>query len=256
MIGMLLVQDLAVVPLMIILPQLHNLEAGLPLVGLAVLGRPLSRRDDPCRHPHRPRLMAYVARWNSRELFLLAVTAIGLGAGYATYLSGLSFAFGAFVAGMVISESEYSHQALGDIMPLRDLFGLLFFVSVGMLLDPAFLVAHLGTCACRGTRGRRQRTHMWWTGASLRLWQRVPFAVGFGMFQIGEFSFVLARVGLTTGSISRELYALVLATALVTMVLTPFAPHGSLLAISENAGAEARPCASSIYRAPACTRMW
>ncbi|MCL7153725.1 cation:proton antiporter, partial [Escherichia coli] len=77
-----------------------------------------------------------IARWNSRELFLIAVTAIGLGVGYATYLFGLSFAFGAFVAGMVLSESDYSHQALSDIVPLRDIFGMLFFVSVGMLLDP------------------------------------------------------------------------------------------------------------------------
>jgi CPA2 family monovalent cation:H+ antiporter-2 len=225
MIGMLLVQDLAVVPLMTILPQLHNLEAGLPLVGLAILRAMLFLAGMIIVGTRIvPRLMAYVVRWNSRELFLLAVIAVGLGAGYATYLSGLSFAFGAFVAGMVISESEYSHQALGDIMPLRDLFGLLFFVSVGMLLDPTFLVTHLGTVAL--VVGLVAVGKGLICGVLARLFgygNVVPLAVGFSMFQIGEFSFVLARVGLNTGSISRDLYALVLATALVTIVLTPFA---------------------------------
>ncbi len=143
MIGILIVQDLAVVPLMILLPQLTNPASGLPLLGLAfvksvvflvlmlLLGTRLL-----------PRLLAMIARGNSRELFLLTITAIGLGIGYATYLAGLSFAFGAFVAGMVLSESDYGHQALSDIIPLRDLFGLLFFTSVGMLLDPSFLMTY------------------------------------------------------------------------------------------------------------------
>ena len=161
--------------------------------------------------------------------------------------------------GWCISESEYSHQALGDIMPLRDLFGLLFFVSVGMLLDPAFLVAHLGTVVL--VVGLVAVGKGLICGGLARLFgygNVVPLAVGFGMFQIGEFSFVLARVGLNTGSISRELYALVLTTALVTMVLTPFAARlvSRSWIHSENAGAEARRCAASICRAPACTRMW
>src|SRR4029079_14810216 len=92
-----------------------------------------------------PRLMSLVARWNSRELFLLATTTVALGIGYATWLFGLSLALGAFVAGLVINESEYAHQALSDVIPLRDVFGMLFFVSVGMLLDPAMVWQHLGT---------------------------------------------------------------------------------------------------------------
>lgn len=145
MIGMLIVQDLAVIPMMIILPQLGDPEAGLPLLAVAVgksiiflvlmlyLGKKIL-----------PWLLGTVAQWNSRELFILSTTAIGLGIGYATHLFGLSFAFGAFIAGMVLSESDYGHQALSDIIPLRDIFGLLFFTSVGMLLDPAFPVP-LGT---------------------------------------------------------------------------------------------------------------
>lgn len=224
MIGMLIVQDLAVVPFMIILPQLSDPAAGLPLLGMAavkaavflaiiiVLGTRLL-----------PRLMAYISTWNSRESFLLCVTAIGLGIGYATYLSGLSFAFGAFVAGMVLSESEYSHQALSEIIPLRDIFGLLFFTSVGMLLDPLFVASHWAQVlllVAMVTLGK---------GAIFALITRlfgygnvVPLAVGLGLSQIGEFSFVLAGIGLSTGSISKDAYSMVLSAAVVSMVMTPF----------------------------------
>ncbi|MCF8070036.1 MAG: cation:proton antiporter [Desulfobacterales bacterium] len=223
MIGMLIVQDLAVIPMIIILPQLNDPVVGLPALGFAVLkaggflagmilfGTRLL-----------PRLMSHIARLGSRELFLLAITAIGLGVGYLTHLAGLSFAFGAFVAGMVLSESDYGHQALSDIIPLRDLFGLLFFSSVGMLFDPAFLFGHirevllLVVTVCIGK------------GLIFALITRVfhyrnviPLAVGLGLFQIGEFSFVLARVGLSTGSIDNDLYALVLTATILSMMLTP-----------------------------------
>jgi monovalent cation:H+ antiporter-2, CPA2 family len=223
MVGMLIIQDLIVVPAMIIMPQLNDPKAGLPLLGLAalksaiflftmvVLGTKLI-----------PKLIAIIAGWDSRELFLLTITAIALGIGYVTHLVGLSFALGAFVAGMVISESEYSHKALSDIMSIRDIFGLLFFTSVGMLLDPHFVIENwknillivllvsffkglfFGLIA-RGFGYRRV----------------VPLAVALGLFQIGEFSFVLARVGLNTHSIDKELYSYVLATAIISMLLTP-----------------------------------
>ncbi len=223
MIGMLIVQDLAVVPLMIILPQLNDLAEGLEVLAAAAIKATLflvlmfflGTRLIPW-------LMRHIARWNSRELFLLAITAIGLGVGYATYLFGLSFAFGAFIAGMVLSESDYSHQALSDIIPLRDLFGLLFFASVGMLLDPAFLWANLGTVLLVVLLVALGKGIIF-AGLSriFKYGNVVPFALGLGMFQVGEFSFVLARVGLSTNSISPDLYALTLTTAIITMVLTP-----------------------------------
>lgn len=225
MIGMLIVQDLAVVPLMIILPQMDDPEAGLPILGLAALKAALflflmifvGTRVIP-------RLMAYIAGWNSRELFLVAITAIGLGIGYGTYLFGLSFAFGAFVAGMVLSESDHGHQALSDIVPLRDLFGLLFFVSVGMLLDPFFLIENWITILAVVLIVAVGKGLIF--GLLSRLFgygNVVPLAVGLGLFQVGEFSFVLARVGISTNSISEDLYTLTLTTAIVTMVLTPIA---------------------------------
>jgi CPA2 family monovalent cation:H+ antiporter-2 len=223
MIGMLIVQDLAVVPLMIILPQLNAPETGLPLIGMAALkaaaflavmvflGTSLL-----------PRLMALVARWNSRELFLLSITAVGLGVGYATYLSGLSLAFGAFVAGMVLSESDYAHQALSEIIPLRDIFGLLFFTSVGMLLDPSFLMAHLKTILLLVALVVVGKGVIFASLARLFGYGNVvPLAVGLGLCQVGEFSFVLALIGLSSNSITQEMYSLVLSVAIVTMVLTP-----------------------------------
>ncbi len=223
MIGVLIVQDLAIIPLMIILPQLSNPQAGIPLVAWAVLKATVFLTLMILVGTRIiPRLLTSIAAWNSRELFLLSVTAIGLGVGYATYLFGLSFAFGAFVAGMVLSESEYSHQALSDIIPLRDIFGLLFFVSVGMLLDPSFLFANLKEILLLVVlifvgKGLIFMILVQFFGYG----NVIPLAVGLGLFQIGEFSFVLAGVGLNSHSISNDLYALMLNTAIFTMLLTP-----------------------------------
>jgi CPA2 family monovalent cation:H+ antiporter-2 len=223
MIGMLIVQDLVVIPLMLILPTLNNLETGISVLGWAALKATLFMAAMLLVGTRLiPVLLRRVAAWNSRELFLLAVTAIGLGVGYATFLVGLSFAFGAFVAGLVLSESEYSHQALSDIIPLRDLFGLLFFASVGMLLDPMYLIANLGTVLLVVTLVAVGKALIFGVIArSFGYGRIIPWAVGFGLFQVGEFAFVLARVGINSQSISNDLYSLVLTVAVVTMLLTP-----------------------------------
>jgi CPA2 family monovalent cation:H+ antiporter-2 len=223
MIGMLIVQDLAVVPMMIMLPLLNNPATGLSalvfatlkavafITGMILLGTRLL-----------PRLMAHIAKLGSRELFLLAITAIGLGVGYLTHLAGLSFAFGAFVAGMVLSESDYGHQALSDIVPLRDLFGLLFFTSVGMLFDPRFLLDHIRQIIILVLAVSIGKGIIFTFISRIFKYRNViPLAVGLGLFQIGEFSFVLARVGLSTNSIGSDLYSLILTVAIFTMVLTP-----------------------------------
>lgn len=224
MIGMLIIQDLAIVPMMIILPQLNNPGAGLPLLGMAavkaaifilamiLLGTKVF-----------PFMLRRIARWNSRELFLLFITAFGLGVGYGTYLFGLSFAFGAFIAGMVLSESDYGHQALSDIIPLRDIFGLLFFTSVGMLLDPRFLVENYQMILVLILVVSLAKGIIFTTISRIFKYRNiVPIAVGLGLFQIGEFSFVLARIGLSTNSIDNGLYSLVLTATVATMLMTPF----------------------------------
>jgi CPA2 family monovalent cation:H+ antiporter-2 len=223
-IGMLIVQDLAVVPLIILLPELGSIGEGLSELGVAALRAAVfiafmvifGRRVFPW-------LMARIAAWNSRELFLISVVATGLGVGYGTYQFGLSFAFGAFVAGMVLSQSDYSHQALADVEPLRDVFAMLFFVSVGMLLDPAFLLENAAVVALVvllvfAVKG------LLFAGVvrAFGYGNIVPFAVGLGLFQVGEFSFVIARVGIEADAISQRSYSIMLTTAVVTMALTPF----------------------------------
>jgi CPA2 family monovalent cation:H+ antiporter-2 len=223
MIGMLIVQDLAVVPLMIILPQLNNPAVGLPALGIAALKAAVFIAGMVLLGTKLlPRLIAHIARLGSRELFLLAITAIGLGVGYVTHLAGLSFAFGAFVAGMVLSESDYGHQALSDIIPLRDLFGLLFFASVGMLLNPVFLMDHLMEVVVLVLAVSLGKGIIFAVLAKIFKYGNViPLAVGLGLFQVGEFSFVLATVGVSTGSIGHDLYSLILTMAILTMILTP-----------------------------------
>src|SRR5215211_4696806 len=224
-IGMLIVQDIAVVPLLILLPELENVGEGLPELGIAVLQATLFIAGMAIFGTRVfPWLMARVASWNSRELFLISVVAVGLGVGYGTYLFGLSFAFGAFVAGVVLSQSDYSHQALADIAPLRDVFAMLFFVSVGMLIDPAFLIERAGTIVLVVLLVFVVKGLVF--GGLARAFgygNIVPFAVGLGLFQVGEFSFVIARVGIDADAISQETYSIALTTAVLTMTLTPFA---------------------------------
>jgi monovalent cation:H+ antiporter-2, CPA2 family len=225
MIGMLIVQDLAIVPLLTVLPVLKDVGEGLPELGLALLKATvfiaamlfLGSRVLPL-------LLGRLAAWGSRELFLVSVVAIGLGVGYATYLFGLSFAFGAFVAGMVLSESDYSHQALAEVEPLRDVFAMVFFVSVGLLIDPAFLWERAGIIVLVVVLVLVVKGLIFGGVARAFGYGNIaPFAVGLGLFQVGEFSFLLAREGISEDAISQGTYSLVLATAAVTMALTPLA---------------------------------
>ncbi|MBF0628444.1 MAG: cation:proton antiporter [Magnetococcales bacterium] len=223
MIGMLIVQDLAVVPMMIILPQLDHPEMGASVLGQAALKAVLFLLIMLVVGTRLlPWLMRLVARWKSREMFVLSLMAVGLGVGYATYLAGLSFALGAFVAGMVLAGSHFGHQALSDITPLRDLFAMLFFVSVGMMLDPAYLVDHLGLVAWLvALVGLGKGVIFFGVTRLFGYGNVVPWAVGLGLFQIGEFAFVLARIGHAGGSLDRDTYALFLTVTIVTMLLTP-----------------------------------
>jgi CPA2 family monovalent cation:H+ antiporter-2 len=223
MLGIFIVQDLCVMGIMLVLPYIGGdsfnigalllaiVRAALFLGGMLLIGTRVI-----------PWLMRYIARWESRELFLITVTALGLGVGYAAYLAGLSFAFGAFLAGLVISESDYSHQALGEVIPLRDIFAMIFFVSVGMLLDPAFLIANLATVlwvVLIVVVGKA----LIFGGLTYTFGYRnvIPLAAALALFQFGEFSFVLARVGLSSGIFDVDTYSLILSAALVTILLTP-----------------------------------
>ncbi len=222
-IGMSVIQDLTVVPMMIVLPEIANIERGLPSLGWAVVRATIflllmiygGTRLMPI-------LLRHIAAWRSRELFLISVTALALGIGYVSYLFGLSFSFGAFVAGLVLSETDYGHQALSDILPLRDIFSMLFFVSVGMLLDIEFLINNLGAVSALAVVAIVGKVAIF-AGLTRLFGYRgaTPMMVGLVAFPIGELTFVLARVGLAHQAITPDLYALVLSAALITIVLTP-----------------------------------
>lgn len=224
MLGILVVQDLAVVPLMILLPAIGDPEAGMTALGVAFIRAVVFVALMLVFGTRAlPKLLEKVVAKESRELFIIVVIGIGLGVGYATYLVGLSFAFGAFLAGLVLSRSPYSHDALTDMIPLREVFSLLFFASVGMLLSPKYLASHFisvlllcfavligkGFIMALITRAFGYR-------------RIIPLAVGLSMPQVGEFAFVLARVGRETGGLEENVYYIVISVAVLTMALTPF----------------------------------
>jgi CPA2 family monovalent cation:H+ antiporter-2 len=255
MIGILVVQDLSVIPMLIILPQLNTPDDILPklaqsiglavlLLGLVVLlGTRLL-----------PRLLRRILEWGSQELFLVAVVATGVGVGYAAYAVGLSFALGAFVAGIILSESEFSHQALSDLAPLRDIFGLIFFVTVGMLFDPSFAMKNPGSIASGVVLIILGKAVI--LGLIARAFGYVnmaPWIVGLGLAQIGEFSFVIARSGISSGSISKTTYDLALTCSVLTMAVSPLVSAAAEAGGGDGSGGSG----AELSRGPRdCGRVW
>jgi len=226
MAGILLVQDLSVILMMLILPSLGDeanavfsrawgwefLRALSFLGAVFVLGFWVL-----------PWFLNRVVEGRSRELFLLTVVTLCMGAAFGAYYVGLSVALGAFLAGLLISESEYAHQARADIGPLRDVFAILFFVSLGMLADPSFIAANpveVGAVVAAIVIGKFIIVSIIMRAFGYS--GKTTLFAGSGLFQIGEFSFVLAALALEMGAISNHIYSLTLAAAGITMLLTPF----------------------------------
>lgn len=224
--GILIAQDLAVVPMVVILPAVAGGGEGLlQITGIAVL-KALALMAGAYVVGTRavPLVLQHVATGRSRELFLLTVVGLSLGTALISQLAGLSLAFGAFLAGLVVSESEYRAQVVAEVLPMRDLFASLFFVSVGMLIDPGTFVSQLGLVAIL-TIAILAGKMLIATGAGLIA--GVPgstaLIAGLSLAQVGEFSFVLAGVGVEAGAIPASVLDLILATALVTIIVSPFA---------------------------------
>jgi monovalent cation:H+ antiporter-2, CPA2 family len=230
MIGLLVIQDLAVIPILVVLPQLGAPEGiGAKLIRSVGIATALLLAVVMLGTRVLPWLLTKILSWGSRELFLVSVVATGVGVGFATFSAGLSFALGAFIAGMVLSESELSHQALSDVVPLRDIFGLLFFVTVGMLFDPAFLLTHIGLIVISVFLIVLGKALI--AGGIARAFGYVnmaPWIIGMGLSQIGEFSFVLARTGLNTGLLSKQAYDLALTCTVLTMATSPMVSSAAL----------------------------
>ncbi len=227
-VGILIFQDLCVVPLMLLTPVLSGKEATSAVAILLVLGKvaltvtlifSLSRLVVP-------RLLFEVVKMRSPEVFIISIILICLGTAWATSQIGLSLALGAFLAGMVIAESEYSHQVLANILPLRDGFISLFFISVGMLMDVRTLLNHPLEVAGTLSAILIVKTVVV-VGSVLVLGYplRVAVLVGCALAQVGEFSFVLSRVGWEWGLITPQLNQYFLSASVISLLLTPFAIH-------------------------------
>ncbi|MBX3236908.1 MAG: cation:proton antiporter [Nitrospiraceae bacterium] len=224
-VAILIFQDLAVVAMMLITPILATPTGsalGAVLLTLVKAGVVVGLIVAAAWYIVPP-LLQHIVRSRSRELFLLSIIVLCLGIAWLTSLGGLSLALGAFIAGLVIAESEYSHQALAEVLPFRDSFNSLFFVSIGVLMDPRvvlnhpFVVAGLLVAVILGK---------FLTGAAAMLAAGSPprsaVLTGVALAQVGEFSFILAQVGQEAGLLTGDLYQLFLAVSVLSMVVTPF----------------------------------
>ncbi len=224
-VGVLLFQDLCVVPLMLLTPLLSGKTAAGPVAILLVLGKValtvvlivfLSRLVVP-------RFLFQVVKIRSPEIFIISVILICLGTAWVTSRIGLSLALGAFLAGMVIAESEYSHQVLANILPLRDSFISLFFISVGMLMDVKTFLDHpLAVTSTLSAILIGKTVVVVGSVLALGYPLRVAALVGCALAQVGEFSFVLSRVGWEWGLITPKLNQYFLSASVTSLLLTPF----------------------------------
>jgi monovalent cation:H+ antiporter-2, CPA2 family len=170
-----------------------------------------------------PKFLGQMVRLRSPEVFLLTVVLLCLGMSWITSHFGMSLALGAFIAGMVLADSDYSHQVTAEVLPFRDVFNSIFFVSIGMLLSLAALVQNIGFVFVLVVALVAGKAVIIW--AIVRLLgapQRVAVTVGLGLAQIGEFSFVLARAGQSAGLLPESDYQSFLAASIISMIATPF----------------------------------
>ncbi|MFW6084725.1 MAG: cation:proton antiporter [Gemmatimonadota bacterium] len=254
-VGILIFQDLAIVPLVLLVRTMGGGDAtagsiattvGISLVvvaGLLLAGRYAV-----------PWLLKHLARLDARELFTLAIMLFGLGAALLTARFGLSLALGAFLAGLLISESDYGSQAMSDVLPFRDTFSGIFFISVGMLLDVGGLLANPVPVAVAVAAVVLIKAVVT-TGAALTLRRplQVSLTTGIGLAQIGEFSFVLAGVALPLGLLTPAENQVFLGTAVVTMLATPFMIAGApslARRLCQLTGTPTLPIAADLEEAP------
>jgi CPA2 family monovalent cation:H+ antiporter-2 len=232
-VGWLIVEDLAMVLTLVLLPAFANAMSGASadLTGIVLslaltLGKVMAFAAIMLIVGRRfiPWLLHYVALTGSRELFRLAVLAIALGTAFgAAELFGVSFALGAFFAGMVLSESELSHSAASETLPLRDAFAVLFFVSVGMLFDPMIVIRDFGPVLATFliiVIGKSLAAY-----AIVRLFrhpQATALTIAASLAQIGEFSFILAGLGVQLQLLPDLGHDLVLAGAILSILVNPF----------------------------------
>ena len=225
-VGWLVMEDLATVLILVMLPILfggHNeqslwsailslLKVALFVTVVLFIGRRLL-----------PKLLDVIVATRSRELFILAAVAIALGTAFgAAAFFDVSLALGAFLAGVVLNETQFSHQIGDDVLPFRETFAVIFFVSVGMIVNPVYLWANAGQVLALTALivlGKSFFTQL--LGFVLPASGRTMLIVAAGLSQIGEFSFILGQAGVTLGLLTTEQYALILAGSLLSIMVNP-----------------------------------
>jgi CPA2 family monovalent cation:H+ antiporter-2 len=225
-VGWLVMEDLATVLILVMLPILfggHNeqslwsailslLKVALFVTVVLFIGRRLL-----------PKLLDVIVATRSRELFILAAVAIALGTAFgAAAFFDVSLALGAFLAGVVLSETQFSHQIGDDVLPFRETFAVIFFVSVGMIVNPVYLWANAGQVLALTALivlGKAFSTQL--LGFVLPASGRTMLIVAAGLSQIGEFSFILGQAGVTLGLLTTEQYSLILAGSLLSIMVNP-----------------------------------
>jgi len=223
--GILIFQDIIIVPMILLTPLLAGATGSLSESVLLLLAKGIGiiLLVIVSTKWIVPKVLYQIARTRNQEVFLLSVVVICLGVAWLTSKAGLSLALGAFLAGLIISESEYSHQALGNILPFRDVFISFFFVSIGMLLNVDFLIQQPGTILLIAVGVLVLKSVIaCFVAVLLGLPFRTSNLVGLALSQVGEFSFILSRTGVEHGLLAGNVYQMFLAVSVLTMAATPF----------------------------------
>lgn len=230
MVGLLIVQDLAVVIMVFFIINFEKIATGnvfeffkvlvisaLAVACIVVVGRKLL-----------PKVMYLIVKMQSKEMFLLSIFSFAIGISLTTHLLGLSIALGAFIVGFMLSEAEYNLEISAQIKPLKDIFIVIFFVSVGLFIDPKILLDHIDMVLIIVSITMLAK----FLACSIPTWifgydSKTAVKVGTGMIQIGEFSFVMLTMCRKHGFLSETIFSATITTALISIILTPIAINNS-----------------------------
>lgn len=223
--GILIFQDLSIVPLSLIILLLGSTEdlTVLDIIFKLLITFGLTALIIVISKFLMPHIVHQIAKLRIREVFTAGIILLLLGTSYLTYNLGLSFALGAFIVGLILAESDYSHQIISEIQPFRSVFNSIFFVSIGLLLNLHFVTQNYFTIAGVALSILSIKALIIISIVLLMKYPlRIAIMIGFGLAQIGEFSFILAKAGYDFNLISENYFNVFLAVTIFTMILTPF----------------------------------
>ena len=224
-------QDIAIIPMLLILPVLAGGESFDAMHFLQQIGKSLLFIAVIIAFSYFivPKILHVISRLRTRELFTVTMVVILFGTAYVTHSIGISFSIGAFIAGFIIAESDFSHEIEAEITPFRDIFNSLFFVSIGLLLNVSRFIGQISlTLVIAGMILVLKALIIYFIIRAKKFPTRTAVITALSLFQVGEFSFVLAQTGFRTSIIDADMYNLFLGVAILTMIATPlfieFAP--------------------------------